>query len=99
MPLQDNKPNTSNLMFHSDQGTQYSSKAFIDYCNQNNITQSMSKKGNCWDNAVMERFFRSLKTERLNYQSFANHLTRTIQLLVLKPNQGRWLNNSSLDRF
>ena len=65
--------NTDNLMFHSDQGTQYSSKAFIDYCSNNNITQSMSRKGNCWDNAVMERFFRSLKTERLNYQSFANH--------------------------
>jgi len=76
------QPNTDNLMFHSDQGTQYSSKAFtlfstplrgIDYCNKNSITQSMSRKGNCWDNAVMERFFRSLKTERLNYQSFANH--------------------------
>ena len=66
-------PNTDNLMFHSDQGTQYSSKAFIDYCSKNSITQSMSRKGNCWDNAVMERFFRSLKTERLNYQSFANH--------------------------
>ena len=66
-------PNTDNLMFHSDQGTQYSSKAFIDYCSKNNITQSMSRKGNCWDNAVMERFFRSLKGERLNHQSFANH--------------------------
>ena len=33
----------------------------------------MSRKGNCWDNAVMERFFRSLKAERLNHQSFANH--------------------------
>jgi len=31
-------PNTDNLMFHSDQGAQYSSKAFIDYCNNNNIT-------------------------------------------------------------
>lgn len=67
------KPNTGNLMFHSDQGTQYSSKIFIDYCSKNNIIQSMSRKGNCWDNAVMERFFRSLKTEKLNYQSFANH--------------------------
>ena len=66
-------PNTGNLMFHSDQGTQYSSKAFIDYCSKNNITQSMSRKGNCWNNAVMERFFRSLKTARLNYQSFAKH--------------------------
>ncbi len=35
--------------------------------------QSISRRGNCWDNAVMERFFRSLKTERLNYQSFSNH--------------------------
>jgi putative transposase len=33
----------------------------------------MSRKGNRWDNAVMECFFRSLKTERLNYQRFANH--------------------------
>jgi transposase InsO family protein len=36
------KPNTSNLMFHSDQRTQYSSKAFIDYCNQNNIASYYS---------------------------------------------------------
>ena len=35
----------------------------------------MSRRGNCWDNAVMERFFRSLKTERLNQLSFINHLT------------------------
>jgi len=74
------KPNTDNLMFHSDQGTQYSSKAFIDYCSNNNITQSMSRKGNCWDNAVMERFFRSLKTERLNYQSCAK--CRELYLLL-----------------
>jgi len=38
------QPNTDNLMFHSDQGTQYYSKAFIDYYSQNNITQSMIKK-------------------------------------------------------
>ena len=44
-----------------------------DACNKNNITQSVSCKGNCWDNAVIEYFFRGLKTERLNYKSFANH--------------------------
>ncbi|SSC08815.1 Mobile element protein [bacterium endosymbiont of Bathymodiolus sp. 5 South] len=33
----------------------------------------MSRWGNCWDNAVMERFFRNLKTERLNHQSFTNY--------------------------
>jgi putative transposase len=60
------KPNTGNLMFHSDQDTQYSSKVFIDYCNNNKITQRMSRKGYCWDNAVIARFFRSLKTKKLN---------------------------------
>lgn len=67
------QPDGNKLMFHSDQGVQYSAKAFVQYCNQSKITQSMSRRGNCWDNAVMERFFRSLKTEKLNYQSFANH--------------------------
>jgi len=37
-------PNIDNLMFHLDQGTQYSSKVYIDYCSTNNITQSMSRK-------------------------------------------------------
>lgn len=66
-------PNTSKLMFHSDQGVQYSAKVFRNKLTLLNITQSMSRRGNCWDNAVMERFFRSLKTERLNNLSFINH--------------------------
>lgn len=68
-------PNTQQLMFHSDQGTQYSAKLFVDCLSQLKITQSMSRRGNCWDNAVMERFFRSLKTERLNQLTFINHLS------------------------
>lgn len=67
------QPNTKKLMFHSDQGVQYSSKAFRDNLRDLKITQSMSRRGNCWDNAIMERFFRSLKTERLNSISFINH--------------------------
>jgi len=67
------QPNTKKLMFHSDQGVQYSSKAFRDNLRCLKITQSMSRRGNCWDNAIMERFFRSLKTERLNSISFINH--------------------------
>lgn len=53
-----------NVLFHSDQGTHYTSKAFaaaIAKCE--GMTHSMSRKGNCWDNAPTERFFRSLKTE------------------------------------
>lgn len=64
---------TRKLQFHSDQGIQYSAHKFTHYLNDLQITQSMSRRGNCWDNAVMERFFRSLKTERLNYLSFINH--------------------------
>lgn len=66
-------PDTTKLLFHSDQGVQYSAKEFRDTLGQFKITQSMSRRGNCWDNAVMERFFRNLKTERLNQLSFINH--------------------------
>jgi transposase InsO family protein len=66
-------PDTTKLMFHSDQGVQYSAKKFTNYCDKLSITTSMSRRGNCWDNAVMERFFRSLKTEKINYEDFNNH--------------------------
>jgi len=67
------QPNTNLLIFHSDQGVQYSAFEFRKLLVKLNITPSMSRRGNCWDNAVMERFFRSLKTERLNTVSFINH--------------------------
>lgn len=51
------------LLFHSDQGGQYRSEAYRQQLAQQQIRQSMSRKGNCWDNAPMERVFRSLKTE------------------------------------
>ena len=62
-----------NLVFHSDQGCQYSSHIFRDTLKNNRVQQSMSRRGNCWDNAPMERFFRSFKTERmprLGYETF-----------------------------
>lgn len=67
------KPHTKGLLFHSDQGVQYSAKLFTETLALQGITASMSRRGNCWDNAVQERFFRNLKTERLNDLSFANH--------------------------
>ena len=67
------KPNTNLLMFHSDQGVQYSAFEFRNLLAKFQVTASMSRRGNCWDNAVIERFFRSLKTERLNEISFINH--------------------------
>lgn len=61
------------LMFHSDQGCQYSSHRFVEYLAENQITQSMSRRGNCWDNAPVERFFRSLKTERIRKKAYTSH--------------------------
>ena len=45
------------LIFHSDRGTQYASNSFKELLKKNNITQSMSRSGNCWDSAVAESFF------------------------------------------
>lgn len=67
------KPDTKELLFHSDQGVQYSAKTFTNLLKLHGITASMSRRGNCWDNAVQERFFRNLKTERLNALRFINH--------------------------
>ena len=52
-----------NVLFHSDQGSHYTSLKFRRYLWRFQIKQSMSRRGNCWDNAPMERFFRSLKVE------------------------------------
>ncbi|WP_152557222.1 IS3 family transposase [Photobacterium sanctipauli] len=63
-----------NVMFHSDQGSHYTSLKFRQLLWRYQIEQSMSRRGNCWDNSPMERFFRSLKTEwvpSIGYESFA----------------------------
>lgn len=62
-----------NVMFHSDQGCHYTSTYFRQLLWRYQINQSMSRRGNCWDNAPMERFFRSLKSEwipEVGFQSF-----------------------------
>jgi len=84
-------PDTNELMFHSDQGVQYSARTFTNYCDKLGITTSMSRRGNCWDNAVMERFFRSLKTEKLNYEDFNNHdeVVRSVESYIYFYNYKR----------
>jgi putative transposase len=61
------------LILHSDRGSQYCCKDFQKMLKANQMLCSMSRKGNCWDNAVAEIFFGSLKTERV---FFANYMTR-----------------------
>lgn len=67
------RPKAEGLLFHSDQGCQYTSKAYRELLEKEGIRQSMSRRGNCWDNAVVERFFRSLKTERTRYVPYSSY--------------------------
>ena len=62
-------------MIHSDQGTQYGCDAWRRFCHSNRLEPSMSRKGNCWDNAVAESFFGSLKKERIK-----KHIYKTREL-------------------
>lgn len=65
-------PIKNRLILHSDQGTQYTSKAFNDYCESVHIQQSMSKAGYPYDNAPMERYFNSLKNELIYHHYYHN---------------------------
>lgn len=56
-------PEVKGLIFHSDQGWQYQHEAYRAILAQHGVIQSMLRKGNCYDNSVMETFFGRLKTE------------------------------------
>lgn len=61
------------LVVHSDRGSQYASAEHRALLARHSLIGSMSRKGNCWDNAVMERFFLNLKMERVWQRDYANH--------------------------
>jgi len=67
-----NRPITGHLIFHSDRGVQYASNEFTGKLREKSVTQSMSRKGNCWDNAVAENFFKILKSEMVNHHHFSS---------------------------
>ena len=56
-------PATADTLFHSDRGSQYASRDFLQTITSHGLVPSMSRKGNCWDNAVAESFFATLKNE------------------------------------
>lgn len=60
----------SNLLHHSDRGSQYASTDYQDLLDDWDITVSMSRVGNCWDNAMMESFFGTLKTELVYHENY-----------------------------
>ncbi len=66
----DTRQPSCGLLFHSDRGSQYAASDFQALLNQYEINCSMSRRGNCWDNAPMESFFDTLKTELIYQQKF-----------------------------
>lgn len=72
MALTQRKPGAG-LLHHSDRGCQYTSEAYQSFLKKHGIQVSMSRKGNCWDNAVMERFFGTLKRECTAREHFQTH--------------------------
>ena len=63
LAMQNEKKVAAELQLHSDQGSQYTSQAYFDLIKEYEITPSMSRRGNCYDNAMAENFFSILKTE------------------------------------
>jgi putative transposase len=59
-------------MIHSDQGSQFGNDEFNRWCKDNRLVPSMSRRGNCWDNAVAESFFSNLKKERVKRRIYAS---------------------------
>lgn len=67
------------LIFHSDRGSQYASLGFRKLLTKHGMIQSMSRKGNCWDNAVAESFFSTIKRDKLNQEVWSS----TVRLRVI----------------
>jgi len=102
-----NSPISQQLTFHSDRGIQYACDAFTKILKsyQGLVSQSMSRKGNCWDNAVAESFFKTLKTEwvyKYNYQRREHAQLSIFQYIETWYNRKRrhsTLNYLSIEEF
>jgi transposase InsO family protein len=88
-------PNNTNLMLHSDQGWQYQMKRYQCLLKEKGIIQSMSRKGNCLDNAIIENFFGTLKSEMFYTQKFKSieQLKREIDKYIIYYNNERIKSN------
>ena len=88
-------PDTKNLIFHSDQGWQYQMKQYQALLKKKGIVQSMSRKGNCWDNAIIENLFGTLKSELfyLNKFNSVEELKNEIKKYIYYYNNERTKSN------
>jgi putative transposase len=88
-------PNNTNLILHSDQGWQYQMKRYQNQLKEKGIIQSMSRKGNCLDNAIIENFFGILKSELFYLSKYKSieHLKKEIDVYIKYYNNDRSKSN------
>ncbi|WP_289143119.1 IS3 family transposase, partial [uncultured Brevibacillus sp.] len=94
------KRNVQGILLHSDQGFQYTSRQYNNLLKRYKMIVSMSRKGNCWDNASMENFFSHFKSECFNRYTFrtSEEVKHAVQRYIQFYNQERFqqkLNNLS----
>lgn len=93
------------LIFHSDRGIQYANKKFANTIESYGVSRSMSRKGNCWDNAVAESFFKSLKTELIygnkliTKQQMQLEIFEYIEIWYNKKRRHGTLNYKTIEEF
>ena len=93
------------LMLHSDRGSQYTCNEFIELLNKYGVIRSNSRKGNCWDNAVAESFFKTLKTELIyrigvkNAEIIKDKVFAYIETFYNKKRRHSALKNMTIDEF
>jgi putative transposase len=78
MAVRRRKP--KHTLIHSDQGSQFGSDAWRRFCHVYHLEPSMSRRGNCWDNAVAESFFSSLKKERIKKRIYTTRDIATAEI-------------------
>ena len=89
---------TEPLLIHSDQGSQYASEDYQRRLRDHGMTCSMSRKGHCWDNAVAESFFHSLKTERVHHEVYQTRAQARLSVFdYIEVFYNRQRRHSSLD--
>lgn len=95
----------NDMIFHSDRGIQYACKRTVNYLKSYKFKQSMSRKGNCWDNAVAESFFKSLKAELIYGQKLSGRdemklkIFEYIEIYYNKNRRHSYLGNQTIDEF
>jgi putative transposase len=97
MAVANRGPAAQDVLHHSDRGSQYASEDYRQALAKNGFEASMSRKGNCWDNAVAESFFATLKTEMVHQRHFATRIeARTAVFEYIEVFYNRRRRHSSL---